>query len=187
MFVFTFFMEVLKIAKEREMPINGQIRARQMLVIGPKGEQLGIKTKEEALTLASYAGFDLVLISDNGNEAVCKLMDYNKFKYEKKKKQKESQKKQREVNTETKEYRLSPNIDVHDFNTKLNNAKKYLEKGHKIKLSIRFRGREMQFTDKGRQVLLRFAEQLSDIGTLDNAPVLDGRNMMAMVSPSKNK
>lgn len=182
-----FIMEVLDIAKEKDMPVNEQIRARQMLVIGPNGEQLGIKSKEEALTLASYAGFDLVLINDKGENPVCKLMDYNKFKYEKKKKLKESQKRQKENNAETKEYRLSPNIDVHDFNTKLNNAKKYLEKGHKIKLTIRFRGREMQFTDKGRDVLLKFAESLSDVGALESAPMLDGRNMMAMISPVKNK
>ena len=169
------------------MPINEQIKVKQMLVIGPKGEQLGIKSKDEALTLASYAGFDLVLINDSGENPVCKLMDYNKFKYEKKKKLKESQKKQKENNAETKEYRLSPNIDVHDFNTKLNNAKKYLEKGHKVKLSIRFRGREMQFTDKGKEVLLKFAEQLSDVALLEAAPVLDGRNMIAMLSPIKNK
>ena len=168
---------MLDIAKEKEMPINEQIRAKQMLVLGPNGEQLGIKSKDEALTLASYAGFDLVLIN-NGENPVCKLMDYNKFKYEKKKKQKES-------NAETKEYRLSPNIDVHDFNTKLTNAKKYLEKGHKIKLSIRFRGREMQFTDKGKEVLLKFADELNEIGTLESAPTLDGRNMMAMISPIK--
>lgn len=182
-----FIMEVLDIAKEKDMPVNEQIRVRQMLVIGPNGEQLGIKSKEEALTLASYAGFDLVLINDKGENPVCKLMDYNKFKYEKKKKLKESQKRQKENNAETKEYRLSPNIDVHDFNTKLNNAKKYLEKGHKIKLTIRFRGREMQFTDKGRDVLLKFAESLSDVGALESAPMLDGRNMMAMISPVKNK
>ncbi len=167
------------------MPINEQIRVKQMLVIGPNGEQLGIKSKEEALTLASYAGFDLVLINDKADNPVCKLMDYNKFKYEKKKKQKEALKKQKENNAEMKEYRLSPNIDVHDFNTKLINAKKYLEKGHKIKLSIRFKGREMQFTDKGKEVLLRFAESLNEISTIETAPTLDGRNMMAIISPSK--
>lgn len=167
------------------MPINEQIKHSQMLVIGPNGEQLGVKSKEEALTLASYAGFDLVLINDSKDNPVCKLMDYNKFKYEKKKKQKESLKKQKEGNAETKEYRLSPNIDVHDFNTKLNNARKYLQKGHKIKLTIRFKGREMQFTDKGKEVLLRFAENLSDDCTLEGQPILDGRNMMAMLSPIK--
>ena len=167
------------------MQVNEQIRFKEMLVIGPNGEQLGIKLKDEALTLASYAGFDLVLISDNKDNPVCKLMDYNKFKYEKKKKLKESQKRQKENNAEMKEYRLSPNIDIHDFNTKLTNARKYLEKGHKIKLSIRFRGREMQFTDKGKEVLLKFADELNEIGTLDSAPTLDGRNMMAIISPVK--
>lgn len=156
-----------------------------MLVIGPNGEQLGIKSKEEALTLASYAGFDLVLINEKAENPVCKLMDYNKFKYEKKKKQKESLKKQKENNSETKEYRLSPNIDIHDFNTKLNNAKKYLIKGNKIKLSIRFKGREMQFTDKGKDVLIRFSEELKDVSTLSMAPSLDGRNMIAMLDPIK--
>ena len=169
------------------MPINEQIRFKQMLVIGPSGEQLGIKSKDEALTLAAYAGFDLVLINDNAENPVCKLMDYNKFKYEKKKKQKESQKKQKENNAETKEYRLSPNIDIHDFNTKLNNVRKYLEKGHKIKLSIRFKGREMQFTEKGKEVLLRFAGELESVSTLDSEPTLEGRNMIAMLNPIKNK
>jgi len=169
------------------MPINDQIRANKMLVIGPNGEQLGIKSKDEALTLASYAGFDLVLINEKGDTPVCKLMDYNKFKYEKKKKLKESQKKQRENNAELKEYRLSPNIDVHDFNTKLNNAKKYLVKGHKVKITIRFKGREMQFTEKGKEVILRFAEELNDVAEMEAAPTLEGRNMFATLNPVKNK
>lgn len=184
-FVFIFLWRCFNIAKEKEMPINGQIRAKQMLVIGPNGEQLGVKSKDEALTLASYAGFDLVLINEKGDTPVCKLMDYNKFKYEKKKKMKESQKKQKENHAELKEYRLSPNIDVHDFNTKLNNAKKYLEKGHKVKISIRFRGREMQFTEKGKDVILKFAEELKDVCELEAQPTLDGRNMMAMLNPIK--
>lgn len=186
-FVFIFLWRCFNIAKEKDMPINGQIRARQMLVIGPNGEQLGIKSKDEALTLASYAGFDLVMINEKADTPVCKLMDYNKFKYEKKKKLKESQKKQKENNAEMKEYRLSPNIDVHDFNTKLTNARKYLEKGHKIKLSIRFKGREMQFTSKGKDVLLRFAKEAEDISTLESAPALDGRTMVAILAPVKNK
>ena len=177
----------MNIAKEKEMPINDQIRANKMLVIGPNGEQLGIKSKDEALTLASYAGFDLVLINEKGDTPVCKLMDYNKFKYEKKKKLKESQKKQRENNAELKEYRLSPNIDVHDFNTKLNNAKKYLVKGHKVKITIRFKGREMQFTEKGKEVILRFAEELNDVAEMEAAPTLEGRNMFATLNPVKNK
>ena len=184
-FTFYYLWRCLKIAKEKDMPINEQIKVEQMLVIGPNGEQLGIKSREEALTLASYAGFDLVLINDKADNSVCKLMDYNKYRYERNKKLKESQKKQRENNAEMKEYRLSPNIDVHDFNTKNKNARKYLEKGHKVKLSIRFRGREMQFTEKGKEVILRFAEELNDVGVIDSQPTLDGRNMMAIVSPIK--
>ena len=132
---------------------NEQIKVSQVLVIGPNGEQMGVKSIEDALTIANYAGLDLVLINSNSEPNVCKIMDYNKFKYEKAKKQKEAQKKQKASNMELKEYRLSPVIDVGDFDTKVRNASKYLEKGHKVKISIRFRGREMQFTEKGRQLI----------------------------------
>lgn len=179
-------MEVLYIAvKERDLPINEQIRHNQMMVIGPNGEQLGIKSKGDALTLASYAGFDLVLINGNANPPVCKLLDYNKFKYEKKKKTKESLKKQRESNAELKEFRLSVNIDKHDFDTKVKNVNKYLEKGHKIKVSIRFRGREMAHTELGRDVLKRFAEALSEACEIEQEPKLDGRNMFMGLAPKK--
>ena len=113
-------MEVFVIAnKDKDLFINEQIRAKEVMVIGPNGEQLGIKNIKDALTLSNYAGFDLVLINQNSNPPVCKIMDYNKFKYENKKKQKENQKKQRESNLELKEYRLSVYIDVHDFNTRV--------------------------------------------------------------------
>lgn len=111
-------MEVLIITKERENPINEQIRAKEMMVIGPNGEQLGVKSKQDALTLAKYAGFDLVLMSDTTNPPVCKIMDYNRFRYEKKKKAKDAMKKQREAIVDVKEFRLSITIDVHDFNTR---------------------------------------------------------------------
>src|SRR5574344_1629280 len=124
---YSFFLEVLIIAKSNENLINDQIRYKEMMVIGPSGEQLGLKSKEDALTLASYAGFDLVLMSDTANPVVCKIMDYNKYKYEKKKKVKEQQKKQREANVETKEFRLSVSIDKHDFETRVKNARKNLE------------------------------------------------------------
>ena len=169
------------------MFINEQIRAKEVMVIGPNGEQLGIKSIKDALTLASYAGFDLVLISPNANPQVCKIMDYNKYKYENKKKQKENMKKQREANLEMKEYRLSVNIDVHDFNTRVVNSTKYLEKGHRIKVSIRFRGREMAHTDLGRDVLLRFADTLSNISTVEQKPTLDGRVMTMILMPKKDK
>ena len=187
-FVFTFFMEVSDIAsKDRDLFINEQIRAKEVMVIGPNGEQLGIKPIKDALTLASYAGFDLVLISPNANPQVCKIMDYNKFKYENKKKQKENMKKQRESNLEMKEYRLSVTIDVHDFDTRVKNSSKYLEKGHKVKASIRFKGREMAHTELGRDVLLRFAEALKDVADIEKKPVLDGRNMTMILMPKKEK
>ena len=126
------FLEVLAIATLKDNPINEQIRCKEMMVIGPNGEQLGVKSKQDALTLAGYAGFDLVLMSDSGNMPVCKIMDYNKFKYEKKKKTKEAQKKQREAMVETKEFRLSVNIDIHDFNTRVKNAKKAFEKAQAV-------------------------------------------------------
>jgi len=179
-------MEVLVITnKEKGMLINEQIRFENVLVIGPNGEQLGLKTKGDALTLAEYAGFDLVLINSNANTPVCKLLDYNKYLYEKKKKKKESQKKQNVHNLEIKEYRLSPKIDKHDFDTKLRNVSKYLEKGHKIKVSIRFKGREMAHTELGRDVMLRFAEALSEIAEIGQQPKLDGRNMLMLLVPKK--
>ena len=186
--VFTFFMEVSVIAnKERDLFINEQIRAKEVMLIGPNGEQLGIKPLKDALTLASYAGFDLVLMSPNAKPPVCKIMDYNKFKYEKKKQNKENLKKQRERNLEMKEYRLTVSIDVHDFNTRVKNSSKYLEKGHKIKASIRFKGREMVHIDRGKDVLHRFAEALSEISTVEKKPVLDGRVMTMILAPKKEK
>ncbi len=173
--------------KERDLFINEQIRAKEVMVIGPNGEQLGIKNIKDALTLSTYAGFDLVLINQNGNPPVCKIMDYNKFKYENKKKQKENLKKQRETNLEMKEYRLSVAIDVHDFNTRVNQAIKYLEKGHRVKASIRFKGREMAHTDLGKQVLIRFADALSTVSEIEQKPLLDGRNMTMILMPKKEK
>ena len=181
-------MEVSIIAsKERDLYLNEQIRAKEVMVIGPNGEQLGVKPIKDALTLSSYAGFDLVLINPNGNPPVCKIMDYNKFKYENKKRQKENLKKQRENNLEIKEYRLSVTIDVHDFNTRLNNTSKYLEKGHKIKVSIRFKGREMAHQELGKNVLLRFADALNEISVIEQKPTLDGRVMTMVLAPKKEK
>lgn len=186
--VFTFFMEVSSIAiKDKDLFINEQIRAREVMVIGPNGEQLGVKSIKDALTLATYAGFDLVLISPTANPQVCKIMDYNKFKYESKKKTKENMKKQREVNLEVKEYRLSVTIDKHDFDTRVINATKYLEKGHKIKGSIRFKGREMAHPELGKAVLLRFAETLDSIATIEQKPMMDGRFMSLILTPKREK
>ena len=169
------------------MLVNEQIRAKEVLVIGPKGEQLGVKSREDALTLAGVAGFDLVLMGGNSETPVCKLMDYNKYRYEKQKKQKEALKKQRENNTELKEFRLSVNIDVHDFNTRVNQVIKYLQKGHKIKATVRFKGREMAHTELGKDVLDRFAEALKEYGSVEQQPTMEMRSMYMMIAPIKKE
>lgn len=181
------FLEVLIIATLKDNPINEQIRCKEMMVIGPNGEQMGVKTKQDALTLAGYAGFDLVLMSEggNGNMPVCKIMDYNKFKYEKKKKTKEAQKKQRETMVETKEFRLSVNIDVHDFDTRVNNARKAFEKGNKVKASIRFKGRQIAHPELAQEVLDRFYEKVSDVADIESKPRIEGRTMYSMLAPKK--
>lgn len=155
------------------------------MVIGPHGEQMGIKKREDALTLANYAGLDLVLMSGNASPAVGKIMDYNKYRYEKQKKMKEQQKKQRESQKELKEYKLSVKIDVGDFETRKKNAREYLIKGHKIKSSIRFKGREMAHTEIGEEVLMKFADALSDISDIEQKAVLEGRNMSIILAPKK--
>ena len=169
------------------MLINEEIKVGQLMVIGPNGEQMGVKQLEDALTLANYAGLDLVLMSANSTPAVAKIMDYNKYRYEKQKKLKESQKKQRESNKDVKEYQLSPNIDIHDFNTRKKNASEYLVKGHKIKVSIRFKGRRIDRPELGRDVMLRFAEEMSDICTIESQPKLEGRTMIMLLAPKKDK
>ena len=146
---------------------------------------MGIKSIEDAKTIANYAGLDLVLMSENANPAVCKIMDYNKFKYEKSKKEKENRKKQQASQTELKEYRLSPVIDIGDFNTKVRNASKYLEKGHKIKLSIRFKGRQMAHPELGEEVMNRFADTVKDLAVVEQKAKLDGRNMTMILAPIK--
>ena len=156
-----------------------------MMLIGPTGEQLGVKSKQDALTLASYAGFDLVLMSDSANPPVCKIMDYNKFRYEKKKKTKEQQKKQRETMIDIKEYRLSVTIDVHDFDTRVRNARKSLEKGDKVKASIRFKGRQITHPELARDVLIKFYNELSDIADIELQPKLDGKTMFMQITPKK--
>lgn len=183
---FLYLLEVFYIASKKDnLPINEQIKATQVLVIGPNGEQVGVKPINDALTLASYAGLDLVLINPNGNPPVCKVMDYNKYKYEKSKKEKEALKRQRANIAQLKEFRLSPVIDVGDFETKLRNVRKYLEKGDKIKLSIRFKGRQMAHTDLGRDVMEKFYEKLSDIADVEQKPKLEGRSMFMLLTPKK--
>ncbi len=167
------------------MLINDQITVPEVLVIGPNGEQVGIKSTTDALTLASYAALDLVLISPNANPPVAKVMDYNKFRYEKQKKLKEAQKKQRESNKELKEYRLSPDIDIHDFETRRKNAESYLIKGHKIKATIRLKGRQMARPERANEVLDKFAEALAEVSIVEQAPKMDGRQVFMLLAPKK--
>lgn len=182
------FMEVLVIAKKNDnMMINDQIKAQEVLVIGPNGEQVGIKSIEDARTLATYASLDLVLISPNANPPVCKVMDYNKFRYEKQKKAKEALKRQKANMSELKEFRLSPVIDVGDFETKLRNATKYIQKGDRVKLTIRFKGRQMAHTELGKEVLLRFFDRMKDYAEVKDQPKLDGRVMTMLLVPKKDK
>jgi len=167
--------------------INEQIKAKEVLVIGPNGEQVGVKSIEDAKTLASYANLDLVLMNPNGNPPVCKVMDYNKYRYERQKKEKDALKKQRASQAELKEFRLSPVIDVGDFETKLRNVIKYLQKGDKIKLTIRFKGRQMAHTELGSEVLERFASKTLEYADIEQKPKLDGRTMTMLLVPKKNK
>lgn len=179
-------MEVFYIANTKNnLLINEQIKVSQVLVIGPNGEQVGVKPIADALTLANYAGLDLVLLSPNANPPVCKVMDYNKYKYERAKKEKEALKKQRANMSELKEFRLSPVIDVGDFETKIKQVTKYLEKGDRIKVTIRFKGRQMAHTEIGKDVLLRFAARLENLSVVEQQPKLDGRSMIMLLTPKK--
>ncbi len=176
---------MLYIAKGDDLLINDQIKIAEIMVIGPNGEKMGVKKLDDAKTLANYAGLDLVLMSENSVPAVAKIMDYNKYRYERQKKLKEAQKKQRESNKEIKEYRLSVTIDVHDFDTRKRNASEYLKKGHKIKAFIRFKGRQMAHTELGKDVLLKFASELSEIGQIEVEPKLEGKQMSLLIAPKK--
>lgn len=179
-------MEVFTIAsREKGSYVNEEIRAAQVLVIGPKGEQLGVKSKQDALVLANYSGFDLVMINATANPPVCKLMDYNKFKYEKAKKVKENLKRQRETNQEVKEYRLSVAIDKHDFDTKLNNASKHISKGNKIKATIKFKGRQLAHIELGEEVLNRFASALSEVSEVEQGMRMEFKTISIILAPKR--
>lgn len=167
------------------MFVNEAIRARQVRLIGQNGDQLGIKTKQEALDMARNVNLDLVLVAPNAKPPVCRIMDYGKYRYEQQKKEKEARKNQKVINV--KEIRLSPSIEEHDFNTKLRNARKFLEKGDKVKASIRFRGRAITHSDLGRQVLERLAKECEDIGVIEAAPKMEGRSMFLILAPKNEK
>ena len=163
--------------------INEQIRCKEVRVIGEEGQQLGVMASRDALNMAKDAGVDLVMVSPSANPPVCRIVDYGKFKYEQLRKEKEAKKKQKTV--EVKEVRLSPNIDVNDLNTKCNSARKFIEKGNKVKVSLRFRGREMAHIDSTKHILEDFAEKLSEIAVIEKAPKMEGRSMMMFLTEKR--
>lgn len=168
-----------------DMLVNEGIRAREVRLIGANGDQVGVKSKQEALNMAKNVNLDLVCVAPKANPPVCRIMDYGKFRYEQQKKEREARRKQRVINV--KEVRFTPGIGDHDFNTKLRNAKRFIENGDKVKASVRFRGRAITHKDLGREVLERLAEEMKDIATVESRPKMEGRHMFMMLAPATDK
>jgi translation initiation factor IF-3 len=175
-------MEVFHIRKN-ELPMNDEIRDREVRLIDADGAMLGVMSSREAKELAISKNLDLVKIVPNAVPPVCKIMDYGKSMFEKLKKEKEAKKNQKVVSV--KEVRLSPKIEEHDFDFKVKNASKFLQDGDKVKVSIRFRGREMRYTDTGKEVHAKFADAVKDVGTVERQPILEGKNMIMILNPKK--
>lgn len=167
-----------------ESLVNGQVRFREVRLIGTDGEQLGIMSSQDALKIAEEAELDLVCISPMAKPPVCKIIDYGKYRYEMIRRDKEAKKKQKIV--ELKEVRLSPNIDTNDLATKTNAARKFLEKGNKVKVTLRFRGREMSHMNQSRYILDDFAKSLADIAVIDKPSKVEGRTLVMFMSAKKN-
>ena len=164
---------------KQEQLINDQIRAKEVQVISETGEKLGTMDTRKAIDIAFEKNLDLVLVVPNGNPPVCKIMNYGKYKFEQAKKEKEAKKKQKV--TELKELRITPNTEEHDFNFKVKNARKFLQDGCKVKITVRFRGRELNYVKLGENILNKFIEELSDIATPDKKPLLEGKNMFIIL------
>ncbi|WLR44149.1 translation initiation factor IF-3 [Bacillus carboniphilus] len=167
------------------MIVNEGIRAREVRLIGANGDQLGIKSRQEALEIATRANLDLVLVAPGAKPPVARIMDFGKYRFEQQKKEKEARKNQKVIHL--KEVRLSPTIEEHDFNTKLRNARKFLEKGDKVKASIRFKGRAITHKEIGQRVLDRFSQECADLSTIESAPKMDGRSMFLVLAPNTEK
>lgn len=192
-------MKKLKICKKRfgditsrrcftikqELPINEQIKAKEVQVIDENGQKLGKLPLNEALDTAFEKKLDLVLVSPNLDVPVCKIMNYGKYKFEQSKKEKEARKKQKTL--ETKEIRVTPNIEQHDFEFKCKNARKFLEDGNKVKITVKFRGRELNYVKLGEEALKQFIEDLSDIATPEKKPLLEGKNMFVILAKKTDK
>ena len=166
-----------------ELMINERIRDREVRLVSESGEQLGIMSSREAIKLAREADLDLVKIAPNAKPPVCKIIDYGKYRYELARKEKEAKKKQKTM--EVKEVRLSPNIDTNDLNTKANQARKFITKGDKVKVTLRFRGREMAHVNYSKQILDSFYERLEDIAVVDKNPKMEGRSMVMFLSQKR--
>ncbi len=179
-----FFLHILEDKAISELFINDQIRAKEVRVIGIEGDQLGVMSIQDARKIAEDEGVDLVMIAPTAKPPVCRVVDYGKFKYEQLRKEKEARKKQKTV--EIKEIRLSPNIDTNDLNTKVNAAKKFLEKGNRVKITLRFRGREMAHMGASVHILTDFAEALADVAVVEKQPKVEGRSMTMFLTEKKN-
>ena len=167
-----------------ELMINEQIRDREVRLIGPDGEQIGVVSAREAQKIADDAGLDLVKIAPNAKPPVCKVIDYGKYRYELARKEKDARKKQKTI--ELKEIRLSPNIDTNDLNTKMNAARKFLSKGNKVKITLRFRGREMAHMNSSKHILDDIAENLSDVAVVEKAPKVEGRSIGMVLAEKRS-
>jgi translation initiation factor IF-3 len=165
--------------------INEEIKAKEVRVVGVDGEAIGIMSSDDALKLAYDKGYDLVLMAPQAQPPVCRIMDYGKYRFERDKKEKEAKKKQQVI--ELKEIQLSCRIDTHDFETKARHAQKFLESGNKVRVVMRFKGREMSHMDIGKEVMEKFRDAVSEFGTVDKPPVLEGRFYSMVISPVKNK
>ncbi|WP_424929381.1 translation initiation factor IF-3 [Amaricoccus tamworthensis] len=164
--------------------VNDKIRSSELRLIGAEGENVGVVTPERAMEMAAEAGLDLVEISPNAKPPVAKIMDFGKFKYEQQKKESEARKKQKTI--EVKEIKFRPNTDTHDYEVKMRNVTKFLENGDKVKVTLRFRGREMAHMELGRKLLQRVADDLEELGKIESMPKLEGRQMVMMINPVKN-
>ena len=184
-FRFIIYLNVWRCTTISNLMINEQIRDKEVRLIGPDGAQLGIVSSREAFAKAQEAGLDLVKIAPQAKPPVCKIMDYGKFRFEQAKREKEARKNQRVV--EIKEIRLTPNIDIGDLNTKVKNACRFLKDGDKVKVSVRFRGREVTHSSLGQDLLHRFAELCSECSTVEKQPKLEGRQMLMFLAPAKDK
>ena len=182
-FLGSFFCACMEVKTISESLINEQIRAREVRLVGPGGEQLGIVSYEEAMQKARGSELDLVLVAPTAKPPVCKIIDYGKYRYEMIRRDKEAKKKQKTI--ELKEVRLSPNIDANDLNTKMNAARKFLEKGNKVKITLRFRGREMAHMNQSRHILDECAQALTDIAVVDKPPKVEGRSLVMFLSTKK--